>query len=153
MPQEWKGGKKAAQARYRKKHAEAIKQRKRADYQKHKEKYRERSAKWRKNNPEKWKSMMRVSNSCQRQRLRLEMTKAYGQKCACCGEDEVLFLELDHINNDGFSDRKINGAGVKLLCRLKKAGWPKDRYQLLCCNCNQGKKRNGGICPHKTKNQ
>ncbi|MCK5612109.1 hypothetical protein KAR91_60115, partial [Candidatus Pacearchaeota archaeon] len=64
-----------------------------------------------------------------------------------------LFMELDHINNDGAKDRKVNGYGVKLMCRLKKRNWPKDKYQLLCSNCNQGKERNGGICPHKTKNQ
>lgn len=24
-----------------------------------------------------------------------------------------------------------------------------DRYQLLCFNCNCGRHRNGGVCPHK----
>lgn len=27
--------------------------------------------------------------------------------------------------------------------------WPRDRYQLLCANCNFGKLMNGGICPHQ----
>ena len=31
---------------------------------------------------------------------------------------------------------------------LKRQGWPKDGYQLLCANCNQGRARNGGVCPH-----
>jgi hypothetical protein len=154
VPRPWlyKGGRKVAQDRYRKKYAEEIKQKKREEYQKNKEKYKEQSAKWRRKNPEKWKCLMRISNRRQRQKLRVEMVKAYGGKCKCCGETEVLFLELDHIHNDGHKDRKVNGAGVKLLCRLKKAGWPKNNYQILCSNCNHGKTRNGGICPHKTKN-
>lgn len=144
-----KGGRKAAQDRYRATHAEAIRERKRLAYQKDPEKHAERSRQWRKDNPEKWRELMRQSNRRQRDRLRTEMFAAYGNSCSCCGESELLFLDLDHINNDGALDRQVNGCGVKLLGRLKKAGWPKDQYQLLCSNCNQGKQRNGGICPHQ----
>lgn len=35
--------------------------------------------------------------------------------------------------------------------RLKRQGWPQDRYQLLCANCNFGKLMNGGVCPHQSK--
>lgn len=49
-------------------------------------------------------------------------------------------------------DRKIHRTSSKLFASLKKAGWPKDRYQLLCANCNFGKMMNGGACPHKTTN-
>ena len=45
------------------------------------------------------------------------------------------------------------GGGAKALYRcVKKLKFPKDRFQLLCANCNQGKRRNGGVCPHKKKN-
>jgi len=153
VPRPWRnmGGRKAAQDRYRESHAEEIRERKRSSYQNNKEASRKKSAEWRKKNPEKWKEIMRLSNRNQRERLRTEMIAEYGGKCTCCGEAEPIFLELDHIYNDGADDRKINGSGVKLLGRLKKEGWPKDRYQLLCSNCNQGKQRNGGICPHKMK--
>lgn len=81
-------------------------------------------------------------------RLREETIAAYGGVCACCGEDEPLFLELDHVNNDGAKQRKKIGRGAKALCVwAKRNGWP-DTLQLLCANCNQGKKRNGGTCPH-----
>jgi hypothetical protein len=83
--------------------------------------------------------------------LRLEIIAAYGGKCACCGESEQLFLDLDHINNDGASHRKELGNGRQVWIWLKENNWPTDNYQLLCCNCNQGKSRNGGICPHKQK--
>jgi hypothetical protein len=136
---------------YREKNREKRNAQKREYYRANKEIHRKRSAKWREDNPDKWLEMMRESNRRQRERLRKEMIDAYGGKCACCGETEALFLELDHVNNDGAEDRKENGYGVKLMCRLKKKGWPKDRYQILCSNCNQGKNRNGGICPHKTQ--
>ena len=82
--------------------------------------------------------------------LRAELLEAYGKKCNCCGERERIFLDLDHINNDGAEHRRELGNGTQVMLALKAQGWPKDRYQLLCCNCNQGKARNGGICPHKT---
>ena len=77
------------------------------------------------------------------------MIVAYGGVCLCCGEEEKTFLQLDHINNDGHLDRRVHKTSCKLFARLKAAGWPKDRYQLLCANCNFGKLMNGGSCPHK----
>ena len=151
VPRPWrfKGGRKAAQDRYKKSHVEERKASKRASYQRNKDKHRERSREWRRKNPEKWRAMMQVSNRNRRDMLRCEMIKAYGGACACCGETEPLFLELDHVRNNGAEDRIVNGGGAKLLGRLMKAHWPKEDYQLLCSNCNQGKRRNGGVCPHK----
>jgi hypothetical protein len=86
-------------------------------------------------------------------KLRAEMIEAYGAKCACCGESEPLFLDLDHIHNDGADHRREFGRDrIAILQSLREQGWPRDNVQLLCCNCNQGKARNGGICPHHTKN-
>jgi hypothetical protein len=77
------------------------------------------------------------------------MLAAYGGRCACCDEDESLFLELDHIESDGHQHRREIGRGSGATYRhLKKLGWPKAGYQLLCANCNAGKARNGGRCPH-----
>jgi hypothetical protein len=152
-PWQWKGGKKAANDRYKKAHRDAILKQKRQAYRKNPQENAERSMLWRKKNPEKWRKLMRESNKRLRDRLRSEMLEAYGGKCQCCGETEKLFLELDHIDNDGKVDRETgDGGGVKLLGRLKKKGWPKDKYQILCSNCNQGKRRNGGVCPHKEIN-
>ena len=75
----------------------------------------------------------------------------YGGKCICCGEDEPLFLEIDHINNDGWTHRKEIGTSAKaLLLWIIRNDFP-DSIQILCANCNQGKKRNGGVCPHQLK--
>lgn len=32
--------------------------------------------------------------------LKHQVYKAYGGKCSCCDESEILFLQIDHVNND-----------------------------------------------------
>ena len=71
-------------------------------------------------------------------------------KCACCGlKDDKIFYDIDHINNDGNKHRKIIGRS-NLHGWLIKNNLPKG-YQVLCSNCNQGKNRNKGVCPHQVK--
>lgn len=79
----------------------------------------------------------------------------YGPFCACCKENEMHFLDIDHVNNDGAFHRKEIG---KDLCiwmvenSFQTNELVNKRFQVLCSNCNQGKRRNGGICPHKNSN-
>jgi hypothetical protein len=78
--------------------------------------------------------------------------EAYGgYVCACCGETERMFLTLDHVNNDGNVHRKHHGLGASLYKWLEKNGYPKGLIQVLCMNCNIGKWRNKGVCPHQGK--
>ena len=73
----------------------------------------------------------------------------YGWRCACCGEEERAFLSMDHVNNDGYKDRvNKSRSSSKLYRKIKKQGFPR-AYQVLCMNCNFGKRMNGGVCPHK----
>ena len=92
------------------------------------------------------------ANELQKQRyraLRAEVIAAFGGCCQCCGEAEPMFLELDHVGNDGAAHRREIGRGSHATYkRVKASGFPRDRFQLLCANCNQGRQRNGGICPH-----
>jgi hypothetical protein len=82
--------------------------------------------------------------------LKAQVFAHYGAFCACCGETEPLFLTVDHVNNDGAKDREKNGsASGAFYDRIIKEGFP-NTYQILCRNCNWGKHRNGGICPHQT---
>ncbi len=82
-------------------------------------------------------------------RKRLLVIQHYGGKCVCCGEQESLFLQLDHVNNDGGTHRKeIGHSSHRLHLWAIRNNYP-DTLQVLCANCNQGKERNGGICPHK----
>lgn len=69
-------------------------------------------------------------------KVRLDMIKEYGGECSCCGISDVDVLDLDHINNDGADDRKNGLYGYNLYRHVKKIGFPKDRFQILCKNCN-----------------
>ena len=82
--------------------------------------------------------------------LRKEVLCAYGHCCACCGETTADFLTIDHIFNDGAAHKKErhkDGGGRQLYLWLKQHGFPKDRFQLLCANCNFSKGKYGS-CPH-----
>jgi hypothetical protein len=70
--------------------------------------------------------------------------------CACCGENEIDFLSIDHI----IPESKVNPGNHKnretnLCFYLRRNKFPKG-YQILCFNCNYGK-RNKDDCPHKLK--
>ena len=75
--------------------------------------------------------------------------------CKCCGEKELIFLTIDHINGGGNKQRiSLSGnkryAGHGFYEWLIKNKYP-EGFQILCMNCNFGKHRNGGICPHSLK--
>lgn len=72
-----------------------------------------------------------------------------GQICNCCGEKNTYFLSIDHINNNGADHRREIGCvtGKNLARWLKKIGWPSG-YQIMCFNCNCGRAKNKGVCPH-----
>ena len=65
-----------------------------------------------------------------------------GGKCVCCGIDDSIYFSIDHVNNDGYLERK-NGKTKKKLTVSKYLEAP-ERYQLLCANCNWAKHVNGG---------
>lgn len=134
---------------WKQRNREAVNERRRSLYALEPEKHRQRSSAYRKDAKNSVLAYNRQWSADYRARLRSEMLIAYGGKCNCCGEDQSLFLQLDHVENDGHLDRKAHKTSNKLLAHLKKAGWPKDRYQLLCANCNFGKLMNGGVCPHQ----
>lgn len=149
MAQRYKGGRDAAQKRYIEKNRDKRNAQKRAHYQENRDKIREKQSKYREVNIVKILEYNAQWQRETRKRVKADMIKAYGAACACCGETEPMFLELDHINNDGAAERKKHQNQFKEWLYLQKMGWPRDRHQLLCSNCNRGKQKNGGICPHK----
>lgn len=136
---------------WKERNRDAVNKRRRELYAIDPKKHRERASEYRKKERDNVLAYNRKWSTEYRARLRLEMLDAYGGACSCCGEKESLFLQLDHIENDGHLDRKVNKTSAKLWAKLKKLNWPKDRYQLLCANCNFGKMMNGGVCPHQTE--
>ena len=92
---------------------------------------------------------------CEKKRIRYALHRKlafehYGKSCACCGERESMFLTIDHINNDGYLHRqnKISTSHHNVYGWIVRNDFP-EGFQVLCMNCNTGKHRNGGVCPHK----
>lgn len=86
-------------------------------------------------------------------KLRSDVFEAYGGKCLCCGETTLLFLTIDHIDGDGNRHRKkVLGshlkAGTHFYRWLRQNDYPSG-FRILCFNCNMGRHRNGGVCPHE----
>lgn len=76
----------------------------------------------------------------------------YGNTCVCCGASEPLFLTIDHINSDGAEHRRNFVGSARLPMWLVENDFP-EGFQILCFNCNCGRQRNGGLCPHKEQHQ
>lgn len=107
---------------------------------------RERSRQWRVDNADQLQE--------RRVRLKTEVMEQYGGgHCACCEEDELAFLTLDHVNGGGNAHRRLayGRGGVTFYAWLKDSGWPDDPpLQVLCSNCNAGRQAHGGVCPHQS---
>lgn len=116
----------------------------------HKEFYRRHKDKWIRDYPN-----ARKRKKEHRRKLRLKVFIHYSgnpPKCACCGETIIQFLTIDHTHNDGARHRKEIGLGRKSGVFLYK--WLVDNefpegFQILCYNCNCGKRMNNGVCPHQ----
>lgn len=123
----------------------------------------EKSKAWDKKHPEiarqRWRKSNRQRRAANPQKCRekdrqyqagikAEMVAAYGGACSCCGEAEIRFLTVEHKNKDGAAHRKKVGGGIGTWRALKKLGWPKEGYTILCWNCNCAT-RLDEICPHE----
>ena len=95
-------------------------------------------------NPDKFKARQKVY----RERVKSEVLAHYGGVCKCCGEDEPVFLSIDHIKGDGAKARKhMKASGISFYTWLQKNDYPQG-FQVLCYNCNLAK-RTGDECPHR----
>lgn len=99
---------------------------------------------------------MRIHNKNFNDRLTLEVLTHYCNglpycQCPKCNETNIKFLTIDHINNNGAEERRklgYRGNGIAFYRWLKKHNYP-EGYQVLCMNCNFGRQRNNGVCPHQ----
>ena len=124
---------------------------KRREYSKRPEvqkRIRKRDKEWRNNNKEKVIEINKISGKKHRDKNRELVFNHYGKECSCCGEKELKFLSIDHINGNGTKHRKE--IKTRIYGWLVRNNYPKG-FQTLCFNCNWGRYRNNGICPHKDK--
>lgn len=93
------------------------------------------NATYRRRNREK----LRQASRARTRRLKLEALSVYGMVCRRCDFGDDRALQIDHVNDDGAAERKLNGgqgfAGWNFYAYLKRRGWPSG-YQTLCANCN-----------------
>jgi len=71
-------------------------------------------------------------------KLRMSVLQHYCNgdlKCNYCGESRIECLQLDHINNDGYIQRKKMGHRATFYLWLIENNYPPG-YQILCANCN-----------------
>ena len=137
--------------------------------------YNELHRRWRKNQGERYRKQQRDrfherlakksqqelkefrKNQCRMAKRRHEENKklvfeAYGGAiCNCCGETQPEFLSIDHINNDGAEHRReIGNSGSRIYQWLRIHNFP-EGFQVLCMNCQTGKRINNGVCPHQER--
>jgi hypothetical protein len=94
-----------------------------------------------------------VQNGIWRERVKREAMDNYGgSSCACCGETNMLMLTLDHVCQDGASNRRSGRdvTGFRFYSKLKQRGYPPG-FRVLCFNCNHACfYSEDGRCPHHT---
>jgi hypothetical protein len=86
--------------------------------------------------------------------LKLEAINAYGgPKCECCGDKNIEFLSIDHIDGGGCQHRKelFGTTHGSIYGWLKKSGYP-EGYRVLCMNCNFSL-GHYGYCPHRKEDR
>jgi hypothetical protein len=92
----------------------------------------------------------RESSRTRLRTARYEALVHYGgetPRCACCAEQEFMFLALDHISGEGPRMPGVPKVGNAFYAWLRREGFPPG-LQVLChsCNCAKGKNRQ---CPHQ----
>lgn len=105
-----------------------------------------RVAEIQKRSKEKYKSKTSQHAKEYQKRLREKVFAVFGNKCACCGETNKEFLCLDHKLGGGCQEaKKLGTRGV--FVRVLREGFPREKYQILCHNCNMSLGFYG-YCPH-----
>lgn len=117
-------------------------ERRRLDRLNNPEKYRETDKKrWTGKRREKANKRRRESGKLQRDTIKNEVLSHYSKQtvgCAFCGEEEMEFLTIDHIENRKEAKHPSHYSGDHLYFWLKRNNFPTG-YQVLCFNCNSAK--------------
>ena len=92
-------------------------------------------------------------------KVQTEILDHLGRECSCCDIDDVKFLTIDHVNTDGAAERKsiysgkdkrAPGGWERMYPVMKKQGFDKSKYQIMCYNCNMSRFY-VGFCEHNVE--
>lgn len=130
----------------------------------HKQQEKERSQKYQRTHPEQTRIRDRKYRETHREQVRQAERKADFRRrlmvlrhyavnpsvpsCACCGETEIGFLSIDHIKGNGNKHRQSIGGYHSFYSWMVAKHFP-EGFQILCMNCNWGKRIMNGVCPHQ----
>jgi len=117
---------------------------------------------WAKKHPEKTRAATRIYrhrhpdvlaryNHDAKVRRRYRCRQRLGGKCVCCGETRDSFLDIDHVHGGGSQQRRAFGPH-RAYAEVLQMENPQEKYQLLCSNCNQSKRRLGR-CEHEAERE
>jgi len=124
-----------------------IRKRRKERYYKTRKETIEYTRNWQKRNPEKHRENSKRAMRKHQQKLKRICIAHYSNEtnnCACCGDNNMEFLTIDHINGGGSKHRKqIKGHFYEWLI---KNNYP-EGYRVLCMNCNHSLGIYG-YCPH-----
>lgn len=133
---------------------EKRKEYQRTYFQINKERLRDRKKQYYLNNKDYFNEKARRNYQSNKSKLMLKwqikrrlVLEHYGNRCNCCNESTLQFLAIDHINNDGYLERKSRT--INIFDYLIRNNYP-EGFQVLCHNCNLAKEFYGE-CPHKQK--
>lgn len=99
---------------------------------------------WRKRHPKHSNKIQKASKSRRLDRVHARL----GGSCSCCGESKRSMLDIDHIHGGGSVERRMPGGPNIAYREILAMRNPHSKYQLLCSNCNQSKRRLG-VCEHE----
>lgn len=132
-------------AAWREKNREKIREQTKAYYETHKNEWRAGERRRRAANPDQTRLVTREF----RRRVRLEVLTKYGLRCVCCGETELAFLTIDHVQGGGRRHRERIGGTTALYNELRRQPKSPD-FRILCSNCNCARGFYG-TCPHESE--
>ena len=89
-----------------------------------------------------------LNGSQKRKRRILHHYSKGAMKCACCGEKNIEFLSINHLEGGGIAHQeKLRKKGTTLYAWLIKKHFP-EGYNVLCFNCNHAQ-GHYEKCPHE----
>lgn len=76
----------------------------------------------------------------------------YGRSCECCGESNECFLTVDHIVEINSKKKRQELGHNGIYQWLVRNNFPLG-FRIMCYNCNCGRSKYDGVCPHKFSSQ